>query len=134
MKVPQRGFIESKAGVLGDVTAGTEMAVYPRDDHATQIRQRIQGLENRPKFDPHGARHGIELARMTQHHAGNARLQCLTDATAHSAQPLARLPRPADTTAAGAWRPNQTHIAAPPRIIGTHSHCPMLMPSDRRPR
>jgi len=35
---------------------------------------------------------------------------------------------------AGPWRCAQTHIATPATIIGTQSHWPMLMPSDRMPR
>ena len=32
------------------------------------------------------------------------------------------------------WRPAQAHKSAPPSTMGTHSHWPMLMPSDSSPR
>ncbi len=35
---------------------------------------------------------------------------------------------------AGPWRCAQAHIATPATIMGTQSHWPMLMPSDRMPR
>lgn len=51
-----------------------------------------------------------------------------------AATPAAQRRRQALAGSAASRRPHQTHMATPATTMGTHNHCPMLMPIDNRPR
>ena len=130
VEIAQRSLVKPKAAVFRDVATSAEMPVGTGHHHAPQARLLRKPLEQRAQLAPHGSRHGIEPTGLVQRDPGNAALDLAID-LGHSRPNATRTHRAAP--APPRW-PHHHHIPMPPRIMGTHSHWPMLMPIDSRPR
>ena len=62
MEVLQLGNIETETGVLGNIAAGTEVALVATQQHTAHAGVRLHRLEHCFQLRPHAAGHGVEFA------------------------------------------------------------------------